>query len=330
MSMGLVDLSEWYAVRIYPSVSYGLSLFSSVFPFSVGDCFIVGSILGLFIYLIYSLIKRKNIGRMLRHTIEYLVWVYVWFYLSWGLNYFRHDFYARSGIQPVSYSSEEFARFLDSYTDSLNTTFIRVDTINKPLVAEETKKSYRNLPTKLRLVDPADHLKEKPMLSSVFMSKVGVKGYMNPFFTEFNLNQKLPPVSYPSTYTHEMAHVLGITSEAEANLYAYIVCTSSEIPEIRFSGYYSLFSYVIGTAKRLLSAEDFTVWIERLDPEIKKLYNEEASFWQSLYDPTIGKIQDRIYNLFLKGNNISSGTMNYSQVIGLVISLKSANYNLIR
>ena len=55
------------------------------------------------------------------------------------------------------------------------------------------------------------------------MSRVAVTGYMGPFFTEFNLNQELLSVEYPFTYAHELAHRLGIASEAEANLYAYLV-----------------------------------------------------------------------------------------------------------
>ena len=36
--------------------------------------------------------------------------------------------------------------------------------------------------------------------------------------------------------SHELAHFLGITSEAEANFYAYQVCTRSQVKEIRFPG----------------------------------------------------------------------------------------------
>ena len=34
----------------------------------------------------------------------------------------------------------------------------------------------------------------------------------------------------------------------------------------------------------------------------------------------VGDIQDRIYDLYLKGNKIESGRKNYSEVIGLLIS----------
>ena len=77
------------------------------------------------------------------------------------------------------------------------------------------------------------------MLWSRLMSRVAVTGYMGPFFTEFNLNQELLSVEYPFTYAHELAHRLGIASEAEANLYAYLVTSAAQEPAIRFSGYFS-------------------------------------------------------------------------------------------
>ena len=82
-------------------------------------------------------------------------------------------------------------------------------------------------------------------------------GYMGPFFTEFNLNGQLLPVQYPATYAHEMAHALSISNEAEANLYSYLICTSSSVPEIRFSGYFSLLPYVLSNAYVALDKDSF-------------------------------------------------------------------------
>ena len=66
--MALPVWGEWYARRIYPFFSIVLSRVSSFFPFSVGDCFIYGSIAGLVVYLIYAIVKRrswkKTAGRM--------------------------------------------------------------------------------------------------------------------------------------------------------------------------------------------------------------------------------------------------------------------------
>ena len=58
--MGNPGLGEWYSRSIYPWVSGVLSRFSCLFPFSVGDCFIYGSIAGLLGYLSYAIMKEAE------------------------------------------------------------------------------------------------------------------------------------------------------------------------------------------------------------------------------------------------------------------------------
>lgn len=341
------EAGEKYARTIYPVVASVLSSFSRIFPFSLGDCFIYGSIAGLTVYLVYALIKRTEVWRRLRFIAEYLAWVYVWFYLAWGLNYFRQDFFTRSGIPPLPYSAERFASFLEAYTDSLNASYVPLEKIDTFSVAATIQEGYLTLSPRFGLLPPthrgrstdpkhpaadslaAFRLRAKPMLFPSWMSGVGVMGYIGPFFNEFNLNTELLPVQYPAVYAHELSHVLGISNEAEANLYSYLVCTASDRPEVRFSGYFSLFPYVLGNAYRLLDKEAFEAWKAKLRPEIRELYNRKTAYWHVRYSPWIGKIQDTAYNLFLKGNRISSGTANYSEVIELVIACHATGENFV-
>lgn len=320
-------LGEWYARKIYPFFSAVLSRFSSLFPFSVGDCFIYGSVAGLLIYLVYAVVRRRSWKTTTGRMLEYLLWVYIWFYLAWGLNYFRMDFYARTQIPYAAYSEEDFRSFLTAYTDSLNKSYLSFEEIAPETVAEEVKKEYKEIAPFFALNQPGGHLRMKPMFISSLMSKVGVLGYMGPFLNEFNLNRDLLPVQYPFTYAHEMAHVLGIASEAEANLYGYLVCTGSDVPEIRFSGYFGLLPYVLSNAYQLLGEEGFNEWVQTISPEIKDLYNKKNTYWQALYSPFIGEIQDTVYNWFLKGNNIPTGRQNYSEVIGLLMALQNNEKN---
>lgn len=309
---------------IYPPVSGGLSRLSSLFPFSVSDCFIYGSILGLLGYLIFGIIKRHRLLLLLRRIAEYLVVVYIWFYLAWGITYFRYDFYHRTQTQRVTYSEERFQSFLNSYTEALNASYCEISDIDQQGIDEEVKRGYRQLTERFAISAPGDYLRAKPMLFSRLMSAVGVKGYMGPFFAEYTLNRQLLPIQYAATYAHEMSHLLGISNEAEANLCAYLVCTHSSQPQIRYSGYFSLLSYVIGNAYRLLPKEQYEQWRETLRPEIRAMYNEKNRYWQALYSDGIGEAQDKLYNLFLKSNQISSGTANYSQVIGLLIAFEES------
>lgn len=318
-------MGEWYARTVYPVFSAVLSRFSSLFPFSIGDCFIYGSIAGLIVYLVYAIVKRRPWLRTIGRMAEFLLWVYVWFYMAWGMNYFRMNFYARAEVPYAAYSEDNFRSFLADYTEALNAFFVPVGKIDKAVVAKEVEKSYQEIAGRFGLVRPAAYQHPKPMLVPALMSGVGVLGYMGPFFTEYNLNPELLPVQYPFTYAHEMAHVLGISNEAEANLYGFLACSRSEVPEIRFSAYFGLLPYVLGNAYQLLPEEEFNRWKETISPDVKDAYNRKVAYWQTLYSPTIGDIQDTVYNWFLKGNNIPSGRQNYSEVVALLMALDASS-----
>lgn len=313
---------ETYARNLYPYLSSALSHLSSLFPFSVGDCLIYGSIVGLLVCLACTLAGKCTWKVFLSRTVEYLLWIYAWFYLAWGLNYFRPDFFARTQLPRATYSADAFRSFLSAYTDSLNISFVPVEHVDKSIVAKEADKGYREIAERFGLVMPAEYLRPKPMLFPSLMSRVGVLGYMGPFFTEYNLNPQLLPVQYPFTYAHEMAHVLGVSSEAEANLYGFLVCSRSEVPEIRFSAYLALFPYVMSNAYHLLSEEEFNQWRKNISPEVKAAYNRKVAYWEDLYSPFIGEIQSTVYNWFLKGNNIPTGRKNYSEVVALLMALE--------
>ena len=99
------DMGEAYARNVYPYISGALSCFSSLFSFSIGDCLIYGSMAGLLAYLVYAIVKKRSWRATAGRMIEYLLWIYVWFYLAWGLNYFREDFFTRTRTTYVPFSS---------------------------------------------------------------------------------------------------------------------------------------------------------------------------------------------------------------------------------
>ena len=144
---------------------------------------------------------------------------------------------------------------------------------------------------------------------------------MGPFFAESHINMQITPLEYSFTYAHELSHLLGISSEAEANLWAYQTCLLSSDRKIKYSGYFGLFPYVLMNARGLLNENDYKNWISCVRPELIKQYQEKRKYWSSLYSPLLGEIQSEMYELYLKGNRISSGQKNYAEVVGLLLSL---------
>ena len=91
---------------------------------------------------------------------------------------------------------------------------------------------------------------------------------------------------------------------------------------IRFSGYLSVLSHILGNAHRLMTEEEYNELFKRIRPEIIELARSNQEYWMAKYSPLVGSIQDWIYDLYLKGNKIESGRKNYSEVVGLLISYR--------
>ena len=315
------SIAEWYARTVYPPLSAALSAFSSLFPFPLMELLVVSLILWLILYPVWKRKKSIPWRKILLREMEMLAWVYVWFYMGWGLNYFRHNIYTRLQTPPVAYEEQHFKDFLKDYTERLNTTYQADTKIDSEILKEHVQTFYANLPSAYGLTQPKEWQEPKDFIFTSLYNKVGVLGSMGPFFAEAQLNGDLPEVQYPFTYAHEFSHLLGVSNEAEANYWAYRACTESSSTALQYCGYFGLFPYVLSNASYLLPKEDFQAWIQTVRPEIIEQYKEKNRYWQERYSPLIGSIQDFSYNLFLKGNKIASGKKNYAEVIGLLLSL---------
>lgn len=312
---------EWYALLLYPVISFTLSAAASALPFSLCEIVVVASGLFLLVYPVVGRSRKQSWKSVAGKEVEVLLWLYAWFYWGWGMNYFRDSFFERVEVKPCTYDEVRFKQFLTNYTDSLNRTFLPEVAVSMADLEEEIKSAYINIPEQYGLVSPWSFQHPKRSFATRLYSGVGVLGYMGPFFDESHLNEELLPLQLPFTYAHELSHLLGISSEAEANFWAYQVCIRSSVPDIRYSGYFGMFPYVIVNARGLLSDTDFDKWLHTVRPEVMQQLYDKQAYWDARYSSLLGKIQDTVYNWYLKGNQIPSGQKNYAQVIGMILSM---------
>ena len=188
-----------YAMYVYPSIARTLSSFSRLIPFAIGDLFIALSIAGVLLYPAYArCIRKRKWSRILLKDVKYLLWVYVWFYLAWGLNYSQKNFYERTRIPYTAYTPENFRSFTDGYIENLNSSYTGITSIDKELVCRESVQAYNQIGDSLGVHRPFHQSpRVKTMLFTPLISMVGVTGSMAPFFCEFTLNGDLLPLNIP-------------------------------------------------------------------------------------------------------------------------------------
>ena len=327
-----------YTTRIYPVIGTLLSPISGIFPFAVGDIFIALSITWVILYPIYEIGLRKK--RVFGRVAEYLLWVYAWFYIAWGLNYSQPNIYYRIGMKPVEVSKAKFKKFAYQYADSLNALSNAslsnaslsnarksispdsiVDDALKNRVRDAVLKEYNKLGYREGINKPFNqHPHAKTMVFTPLSSMAGVTGSMGPFFCEFTLNGDILAHDYPATYAHEFAHFLGVANEGEANFYSYIVCTASADKQVRFSGYYHIFFHVLNNVYDILGEKEGERFLKHIRPEIIQRARNDRHYWLSKRCKALDAAQDFIFELYLRGNHVAEGRKSYSGVIGLILA----------
>ena len=340
-----------YTTRIYPIIGTLLSPISGFFPFAVGDIFIALNIAWVIFYPIYEIGLRKKLARryfflaakrgsypkkkvVFGRVAEYLLWVYAWFYIAWGLNYSQPNIYDRIGMKPVEVSEAKFKAFAYQYADSLNALSISSDIAGSSIfsdsivddglknrVRDAVLKEYNKIGYKEGINAPFNqHPHAKTMVFTPLSSMSGVTGSMGPFFCEFTLNGDILPHDYPATYAHEFAHFLGVANEGEANFYSYIVCTASADKQVRFSGYYHIFFHVLNNVFDILGEKEGERFLKHIRPEIIQRARNDRHYWLSKRCKALDAAQDFIFELYLKGNHVAEGRKSYSGVIGLILA----------
>jgi len=189
-------MGECYATSIYPYLMLLLSSIASVFPFSFDELIVVAVVLLLTIYPVVARRRLRRWKEVLTTEVEIVGWTYFWFYIGWGCNYYRDDFYSRMQI-PVA-----------------------------------------------------------------------------------------------------------------------------ETDSARFAGYFGLLPYIMRNARNLLSSDSYDEWLSNVNPAIIKMAHKQSDFWRSQRIAVLDEMQETIYNIYLKGNNIPSGTKNYDQVVQMIMSFE--------
>ena len=313
-------VETYYSTGVYPLIAGLFSGVSNLFPFSLWDVFWIFILFLFIIGLVLAVFRKIKFRWYGLRLIQFLALLYTFFYLVWGLNYFRPRIEKRNGWEKVKADETVFRSILDSMILHTNSSHISISSSDYPAIDQLVEESYRKNSKELGIDYPNGSRRPKTMLFSSFFAKSGVSGYFGPFFNEIHLNYYLLPMEYPYVLAHEKAHQFGITNEAEANMAAFVVCTTSDDRRLQYSGYVNLMVYFLSDGAQLKDIKDYVRKIER--PVILDL-RFQRRHWLGLQNKTLDKVQTAANNAYLKTNHIEEGVKNYNQVVALVISYYS-------
>jgi hypothetical protein len=309
-----------YSQTLFPVFASVLSFISKWVSFSVDDAFY--ALLAIFFLTIITLtiFRKMRFRRFLLLVFQSLAICYTLFYWFWGFNYYRNNVNERLEIMRAKPDSVQFVKVLETLITETNKSYCSFDSISKPEIAREVESSYRKLAPFLKLKYPQGVREAKPITLSSFFAKASIAGYYGPFFSEVHLNDSLLMIEYPQVLAHESAHQLGVTSEAEANFYSWLVCAKSNSKHLQYSGNINTLSYFLSQARHLRSFPDL---VHKIDKPVIADIRKIQQHWEQMRNEKIDKVAGKVNDVYLKTNKVKRGIEDYFGVVQFVMDFET-------
>ena len=254
--------------------------------------------------LIYFLFKKKI---SINYTISSILIILCFFYISWGMNYFRLplSIYISEDVIESEKKIESLARFISTKCNKLKNEINSKKNNNK-----DNLNSYKN-------IIETENQKFKYSNFSVILSYMGIKGYYNPFTNEANINSNIPVILIPVTIYHELAHKKGFASESDANFIGFLNAYNNYNKEIQYSATFFAFKYLYYDLYKInpIIAKDI---YENLSSEVKNDFEIVSNFW-TYYSNGFQIIQKNAFDFFLKAQGQKKGINSYNEVVKFLL-----------
>ena len=322
-------IETYYSMGIYPYIAAFYRRLFGWLPFSFGDVFYFAAgsyLLWLFIKFVRAVLQKRftkiDFIAKAKSTCFTLAAIYIYFNLSWGLNYNRPGIATQLGLTPQMHNEADLKNITSILLQKMNYSRRLLGTnklLYKPYeqVFLEAQVAYGIAANSLPFMTYKTASVKRSMYGPVG-NYLGFLGYYNPFTGEAQLNPTMPRFLLPYVACHEMAHQLGYASESEASFVGYLATMSSTDHLFQYSTYFDMFYY----ANHELYIRDSAaakINYNQLDTLVKTDLAEVRNYWRksdNFFEPIV-KI---FYDHYLKANQQHSGMKSYNEVIGWLIA----------
>lgn len=325
-----------YSTSFFPKLASVLRFSLGSIPFSVGD--IIYSI--VFISILWNIIKfitrlfhpKDSWGKKLAPLLTaglIVLCVYVYFYLFWGLNYYRKGIEHQLSLHNGSFQKEELVALNQYLVKQVNhrkeVCLENKDTVmSKERMFRSAFNGYKELEKQYSFL----RYRNRSIKSSLFGrlgNYVGFQGYYNPFTGEAQVNTRIPNFVQPFVTCHEMAHQIGYASESEANFVGFLAATHSPDTLMQYSAYLDIFLYSVGNLRAVDSVASKEI-VKQLNEGVKRDIRTERAFALK-YRTFLQNWTDAFYDFYLRQNSQRKGIASYNEVTGWLIAWRKKSTN---
>lgn len=303
----------------------------AIFPFSVAEVLIAGTITGIVVWMVRAviLLLLQRSGRAFLKRMLALVSVALWLWCglcwSWNVSYYATSFTEKSGLSASGHSPQELLYTTIWFAKQAAELSTQVQRDTEGHFAEHQSNYlhrgvtvYENLEEEFPFLK-MDSVRTKPLVFSQLQSTLGFTGMYFPFTGEANVNVHAPACLRPATIAHEMSHQRMVASELEANFVGIAACISSDDVVFQYSGY--LMGLIeLGNSLYHINADTwYSIISTYFTPELRTDWNDNHYYWKAL-ESEVEEAAEQTYDSFLKGNGQTLGIASYGACVDLLIT----------
>ena len=163
----------------------------------------------------------------------------------------------------------------------------------------------------------------KQVVLSEPLTYTHISGVYTYFTGESNLNVNFPDYTLPYTAAHELAHQRGIAREDEANFVAFLVCLQCDDSYIRYSGYMSVYEYVISALYKA-DKDRYNTLLQETDLAFRYEMIAYNAFFDKYKDNVAANVSGAINNSYLQSQGQTAGSRSYGMVVDLTVAYYKA------
>lgn len=325
------SFADFYNQNIGAFVRAVLAYLTGWLPFSLAETVIIGLpvLVAGMIFLSIKQMKKSDTAsiRCIVGLFSVLTFMYSIFVLGYGMGYHGAPLSEKLGLEEKAVSAEELKKTAEILLEKLEPNLEAVaysengdsympytlDEMNDKLndTYQKVSKKYgfiQNLRSNIKYI-----------VLSEPMTYTHISGVYSYYTGEANLNINFPDYTLPFTAAHELAHQRGIAPENEANFVAFLVCSESDDPYIRYSGYLNMFEYVTN-ALYAASPDMYYEVISNADSGIKSEMIAYSEFFDKYRESVASEVSDVVNDTYLKTQGQTAGSASYGMVVDLAVA----------
>jgi hypothetical protein len=332
-------VETFYSRDMYPGLQNIFTGATNFLPFSALDMIVI--VLGLAVLFrlrrLYYVARQRGlfdaIWEMARRVARMVAIIVILFFWAWGFNYRRQPLETQLPRGTVNRPTVEALQNAIIDANALAGR-LRTQVMAGPALSYDqvAARLFQPLNTALKQVGrpplSRDGRPKYSLMLTPFFTSAGVTGMINPLALETIVHPDLLPFERPFVLAHEWAHLSGHADEAEASAIGWLACMKGGA-ELA----YSANLYLIDTAGGALPAELRKEAFKKLDAGVAQDL-DAVMLRRSAARPGVSRTTMRVYDEYLRVNNITDGGASYRRALSLILAPKLrdvlSNYTITR